>query len=120
MSDCDVICNVDFRDMIRDHIASGADMTLAVKRMELTAERARTGIILRSDENGRVSDCLIHPTNYTGEGDVSLNLFVLRKNYLRHIVRDAVAHGYGSMTRDVLLRNMDVACRELRMWHLLC
>lgn len=31
LSDCDVICNIDFNDMIEDHIKYGADMTIAVK-----------------------------------------------------------------------------------------
>ena len=105
MSDCDVICNVDLNDLIRDHIASGADMTIAVKHMSLTPERARISVLYESDEEGHVTDALPYPANFSGEADVSLNIVVMRRDYLQQIVVDAIAHDYTSMTRDVILRN---------------
>ena len=105
MSDCDVICNVDLNDLIRDHIASGADMTIAVKHMSLTPERARISVLYESDKEGHVTDALPYPANFSGEADVSLNIVVMRRDYLQQIVVDAIAHDYTSMTRDVILRN---------------
>ena len=56
MSDCNVICNVDFKTMIDDHIKNGADMTIAVKRMYVTPEMAKTNEIIYSDVTGRITD----------------------------------------------------------------
>jgi len=106
MSDSDVICNVDLRDILSDHIASGADMTVAVKHMALTPERAAIHVILSSAENGRITDVVPYPENFTGEADVSLNIIVMRREYLQSIVADAIAHGYTSLTRDVIMRQM--------------
>ncbi len=115
MSDCDVICNVDLNDLIRDHIASGADMTLAVKHMTLTPERARISILYESDENGRITDGLPYPADFSGEADVSLNIVVMSRTYLQQIVLDAIAHDYTSMTRDVILRQREH--RNFRVYH---
>ena len=41
MADCDVICNIDIDDMIKAHIASGAEMTFAVHKKALTKENAK-------------------------------------------------------------------------------
>ena len=106
LSDCDVICNVDFNDIINDHIKYGADMTIAVKRMPLTQKQASTAVIYESDEDGRITDILAYPTNFTGEADVSLNIVVMRTDYLHKILLDAVAHGYTSLTRDIIFRNL--------------
>lgn len=105
LSDCDVICNVDFNDIIDYHIKTHADITVAVKTMDLTPEQARINVLYSSDEDGRITDILSYPTNFSGKADVSLNIVVMNTKYLQEIVLDAVAHNYISMTRDVMVRN---------------
>jgi len=105
MSDSDLICNMDFSDIVRAHIKSRADITVAVKRMHLTQERAGISVIIRSDESGRIEDVLRYPANFHGEVDVSMNIAVMKREYLWEIVRDSTAHNYTSLTADVLYRN---------------
>jgi glucose-1-phosphate adenylyltransferase len=106
MSDCNVICNIDLNDMIKDHIDSGADVTMAVKRMELTPAFAKENTLVFSSREGRITDLLPYPTNFFGSADVNLNILVINRQYLQEITRDAVAHGYTSMTRDVFVKNL--------------
>ncbi len=114
LSDCDVICNIDLNDMINDHIANNADITMAVKRVLLTKETCRRNVIVDSDESGRIMDVSAYPTNVTGYRDVNLNIVVINREYLQSIVLDAVAHGYTSFNRDVLSRN--AARRNYRIY----
>ncbi len=106
MSDCNVICNIDLKDMIAAHVASGADVTMAVKRMELTPAFAKENTVVFSNGEGRITDLLPYPTNFSGSADVNLNIIVINRKYLQEITRDAVAHGYTSMTRDVFIKNL--------------
>ena len=106
LSDCDVICNVDFSDMLEYHRKTGADMTLAVKRVTLTKETAKLNALYKSDEDGRLTDVQIYPTDFEGEADIALNMVVMKTSYLRQIVADAVAHNYSSMTKDIIIRNI--------------
>ena len=107
MSDCDVICNINFKAIIEDHIKNKADITVAVKTMPLTEEQAAANVLFASDETGRITDVLPYPKNYSGDADVSLNIVVMRTDYLLHMVQDAIAHDYNSMTRDFINRYKD-------------
>ena len=106
MSDCDVICNIDLNDIINDHIAHGADMTIAVKRVNLTPEQARISTLLTANDNGDITDIMSYPTDFSGEADVSLNILVMSSSYLKTMVLDAIAHNYVSMNRDIIGRNI--------------
>ena len=107
MSDCDVICNINFKAIIEDHIKNKADITMAVKTMTLTEGQAAANVLFASDESGRITDVLPYPKNFTGEADVALNIVVMRTDYLLHMVQDAIAHDYNSMTRDFINRYKD-------------
>ena len=107
MSDCDVICNINFKAIIEDHIKNKADITMAVKTMNLTEEQAAANVLFASDESGRITDVLPYPKNFAGEADVSLNIVVMRTDYLLQMVQDAIAHDYNSMTRDFINRYKD-------------
>ena len=106
LSDCDVICNVDFSDMIEYHRRTGADMTLAVKRVSLTRETAKYNTIYRSDDDGKITDVELYPTDFEGEADIALNMLVMKTSYLQQIVADSIAHNYSSMTKDIIARNI--------------
>jgi glucose-1-phosphate adenylyltransferase len=56
LSDCDVICNIDLNDMIRNHIENNADITMAVKKVNLDKHRAKLNVLIDSDENGKITD----------------------------------------------------------------
>ena len=106
LSDCDVICNVDLNDIIDYHIRTDADITVAVKSMDLKPEQARINVLYESDPEGRITDILSYPTNFEGKADVALNIVVMNTAYLQEVVLDAVAHNYVSMTRDIMSRNL--------------
>lgn len=106
LSDCDVICNIDLNDMINYHIANNADITMAVKRVNLTKEQANINVLVDSDENGVITDVQAYPTNFAGEADINLNIMVMSRQYLQEIVVDSIAHNYTSLTKDVILRGI--------------
>lgn len=107
LSDCDVICNIDLRDMLAFHEKNGASITIATKKMNLTKESASKNVIIRSDEDSRVKDLLIYPNDIQGEHDISLNIMVMKREFLLNIISDSAAHGYTSFNSDVLLRNIN-------------
>ena len=106
MSDCDVICNIDLNDIIEYHAKTGADMTLAVKKMPLTEEQARNNIIIYSNGEGRITDILTYPDSFSGDAEISLNMIVMRTDYLQKMKHDSIAHGWTSLTRDVIAKNV--------------
>ena len=107
LSDCDVICNIDLNDMIKNHIDNNADITIAVKKVALTKEKAKINVLVESDKNGRIIDVKAGPTSFEGEADINLNIMVMKRQYLQEIVLDAIAHNYTSLTKDIILKNLD-------------
>lgn len=106
MSDCDVICNVDFNEIIKFHKESGAEITMAVKSVDLDEKSAESSTVYYSDDNGFITDVLTFPKKFSGRADVGLNITVINTKYLQQIVLDAIAHGYTSLTKDIILRNI--------------
>ena len=104
LSDCDVICNVDFNDMIRYHQETGANMTIAVKRVQLNRSNCATSVVFNSDEDGRIKEVIAYPTDYEGQADISLNMIVMKTSDLQQMVVEAQTRGYSSLTRDVIAR----------------
>lgn len=109
LSDCDTVCNIDFRDVIDYHIENHADITIVAKNTYLTAEEASGSTIVETDENGRVVDLLYRPANFEGNFNLCLNIFVLKREYLVNILLESIARGYHSLTQDIIVRNKDTA-----------
>ncbi|MBE6677523.1 MAG: glucose-1-phosphate adenylyltransferase subunit GlgD [Ruminococcaceae bacterium] len=106
LSDCDIICNIDLSEMINAHIASGADMTMAVKRMYITHDVKNVEIV-ESDAEGRITDISEANGIVTGYRDVNLNIIVMHRKYLVNLIMDATAHGYDSFTKDIVAKNLE-------------
>lgn len=105
LSDCDVICNIDLEDVLRDHIAHNADMTMVVKRLPVITDEEKSRVIFESDSEGRITDCNVRPQPGLREQNVGLNIWVITRTYLQRVVQDAIAHGYTSFTHDIVARN---------------
>lgn len=106
LSDCDVICNIDLGKMINEHIATGADITMAIKRVYLTPAVKNVDVV-ESDADGRITDIAECGGIVSGYRDVNLNIMIMRRKYLENVILDASAHGYSSFTKDVIGRNIE-------------
>lgn len=107
-SDCDVICNIDLNEMINDHVKNNADITFAVKTVELTEAEAEKNLIMTSDETGRLVEFAAYPKRgVSGKKDIHLNIFVANTRYIQNVVNDAIAHAHKSFNHDVIAPNLN-------------
>lgn len=106
MSDCDTILNVDLADVLRDHVSSGAFLTVVTKRVNATKEAFQRDVnVFNIDRENRITDLSIFRPQ-RGNIDVSTNIFVIGRNDLLNIVSDSIAHGYSSFYRDVIAKQL--------------
>lgn len=105
LTDCDCILNLDVRDLIEKHAASGADVTFVTKKEFLNEERAATRTFFKT-ENGRIRQCYSNTKRISGEFDVSLNVFVLKTRLLYNLLIDAMSRDFKSFMTDVVSRNL--------------
>lgn len=115
IADSDAIFNIDLSDMITQHKESGADLTFAVKRMNLVGNESEKYNLYDSDENGNLTEVASHPQNIEGERDVSMNLWIANRTFLLSAIQDAAAHGYDSLTKGIVARYMGRA--QMKVYH---
>ncbi len=107
LSDCDVICNIDIDDMIKQHIANKADITFATKTVNTSDHNlSRRVRVVETDERGQVLN-VENFTDQEGEIAVSTNLFVMKRTLLYSLVVDAQSKCYTDFYHDIISRNLD-------------
>ncbi len=101
MSDCDVVTSMDFNPIIEQHIETGADITVVYASDVIDLEDARRSTIFGIGSDGRVNDVLINPS-ISGAANVSLNTFILSKEFLKNLILEGAAKGLYSFEEDIL------------------
>lgn len=106
MADANMAVNFDFNALLAEHIATGADVTIAYNRQPLP-ESALSSSDVQKDlyyafeiDEGRVTDIHVNPVE--GEHNLSMNYFVLERELLIRLVQEAYSHGLPHFVRDVL------------------
>ncbi len=101
LSDSGMLCAIDFRDVIADHVASGADVTVVVKD-GISDGKKPLDLGLKLDEDGKVRDVVVG-LSAKKEYSASVGVFVIRREKLVELVEDAVAHDRYHFERDIVL-----------------
>lgn len=112
MSDANIAVNFDFGAMLNAHIASGADVTIAYKEMEIPEGMKQINTI-NSDlyytfgiEDGRVTDVRIRPQD-DGVQNLSMNIYLIEREHLIKMINEAFVRGNVYFERDVLATQLD-------------
>ena len=100
MSDCNAVCNLDYLKILQAHTASGADITVACRRGAAPGLRSMR---LRLEESGRAAEISVSGEP-AGDALYSLNIFVLRKELLERLAREANSQSLGDY--EILQRNV--------------
>ncbi len=102
LSDCNVVCNLDYEKIIDEHIKSGADITIAYKR----GVAPKLGDTMSFElDNERITKVIV---GGTGDAAVnySLNIMAVSRVLLERLINDAMGQGYESFERDVIGKNV--------------
>ena len=106
MADTNLAVNFDFSDMIAEHIATGADVSIAYQECALP-ESALSSSNVDKDlyysfdiTDGRITD--IHVNATEGVQNLSMNYFVIERELLIKLIQEAFRHGLPHFVRDVL------------------
>lgn len=86
-------------------MASGADVTMVYNRAPIPEGARSDNYTIRIDEDGRVSEILSNDYRL-GEQNLSMNIYVIDRESLIHLVHDAAVRGLVYFERDILARNL--------------
>lgn len=104
LSDCDVVCNIDYTDVLAFHLKNDADITI-IYRSGKVPENMSEPSIYTIDPDGRVRDLLIDP-RVDGECNFGLSMLLIRRELLMQLVADCVSRNLYNFKRDLLQRNV--------------
>lgn len=101
-ADCNVVCNLDYSQIIDGHIESGADITIAYKR----GIRPNLKNLMTFEFDGDRIVKVETPATSEEAVDYSLNIIIMKRILLERLVDSAIALGHGSFERDLIGRNL--------------
>ena len=104
MADCNVVCNLDYTEIIEGHKASGADITVAYKRG--IAPRLSHVMTLDLGEDAKINAIKVGETSDSA-CDYSLNIIVMSRVLLERLLRSAQIMGAKNFERDILAANVN-------------
>ena len=110
LTDSDLVVNLPLDDVLRDHIASGADMTAVCTSLP----GPESDTYFQLDNSGRIVD-VAHDV-FTPEGFRCLNIFVLRRDLLIQLVTDCMAHNQYSFRHNILQDRKDALHFRAYVW----
>jgi glucose-1-phosphate adenylyltransferase len=105
LSDCDMIYNINFKDVIKYHEEKNSDITAVYTRMSIDEKSSVHEITYEFDKNGRATDVLAYPV-INGIHNVGLNAWVVDKDFLESLIREAIAKNYKNFSHDVLVKRV--------------
>lgn len=101
MSDSNIVVNMDIKPIVDFHDKNGADITCVYGKGVYSAERASAQTILCVNEENVVYDVLARPA-MSGEMNVALNVYVMRRTFLEDIIRESLCRSLYSFETDIL------------------
>ena len=107
MSDANIAINYDFNALLAAHQASGADVTVAYQKVEIPEGRKNDNYTLTVDADGRVTELLFNDYR-PGKQNLDLDIYVMERQTLIKLVKDATARGLIYFERDILAHNVNI------------
>ena len=106
LSDACIAMNFDFNKLIEEHVKSGADVTMVYNRAEIP-EGARNDNYTVQIKDGRVTELLSNDYR-PGVQNLAMNIYIIERESLIQLVRDASIRGMVYFERDILARNLNL------------
>ncbi|MDF1509104.1 glucose-1-phosphate adenylyltransferase subunit GlgD [Robertmurraya sp. DFI.2.37] len=93
LSDCDVVGNISYADLLHNHIAQNADVSVLYKRSSEYVCWKGMRALLELDENERI--VTVKDSSKAKKGDaLFLGTIILQKDFLKRHILKAVHYGY--------------------------
>ena len=112
--DSTVICNIDFRPAIHQHMKSGCDVTIIAKKEPETPRRKRP-LVMKVNSRGRVTDMMID-THVRPDSYVGMGMFIFSRRHLVETLEETYSKGLAHLERDYLQRKFNERAIKLSVY----
>lgn len=101
LTDTNIICSIDYREMLKRHIESDAQISIITKREEISGLGDSCDLVVRSDTNGRVKDVLMH-YGIPGIENAGIGMYILKRTFLIELLRKSHSYNLVDFERDII------------------
>ncbi len=106
MCDANLAINFDFKKLISKHNKSGADVTIVYQKTEIPKGIKNHNYTIVTSEEDRVKEILFNDYR-DGVQNLCMNIYILNREALIRMVRNATMRGLVYFERDILAHNLD-------------
>ena len=106
LSDCACVCSVDYRQVLAQHIRTGADMTILYKPQPTQAQTLHSSVFLSMEEDRRVKELRVRPMAGCAEA-MGLDMYIINRQVLVSLVQDLASRNLFDFEKDFLQANLD-------------
>ena len=109
LADCDFICNIDLNEVLEDHKAKNAEMTIVTRTLKAKEAKPTEGVAkITVDENGWATDVVAYRGDEE-QKDISTNIMIFNRLFLLSIINDAISHGYKQFYQEVIAGRLNAS-----------
>ena len=106
LCDCFNICNIDYKDVIKEHKENGADITCVYREHNVTFDDYMPIVTFDVDKSKRITKYDIK-RNFFGPALVSTETWVMKRTLLIDLVKGAIKDELRSFNREILSKRVD-------------
>lgn len=105
LANSDNLYSMDLNALINQHVANGADMTVAYRQEKVEKNSGSSLHAYETDADGRITAIVTNPV--AGKQQVGMHLMVFNKSLLLEIINEAASYGLTNLHRDILQKRTD-------------
>lgn len=106
MSDSDMVCSIDFNNVMKFHLENEADITMIYAERTNKFINGSNNIILTTNDNNRVTGMSFDP-RIQGQVKLYTNIMLIKRTLLINLVTTAIAHGLKHFSEQVLAAHVE-------------
>lgn len=103
LADPNIICNIDFQDMLEFHEKNNADFTVAYTRRRALPD----DIEMEIDKKNRAYSSLYHKYGTDYECNTLVKITILHKKILKDMILEGTSHGWEDLVKDYISKNFN-------------
>ncbi|WP_411681917.1 glucose-1-phosphate adenylyltransferase subunit GlgD [Clostridium thailandense] len=101
-----MICNIDFKDILKKHIESNCDVTMVYKKVSNADESFVDCDVLNIDEKGKILSVGKNIGNRKN-ANVGMGIYIMKKEFLIHIINECVGTGRYRKVKSYIYNSLD-------------
>ena len=105
LSDCDVVCNINYQKVISSHIKNNADITIIYRR-GIIPQKISEPIVLSLETDGRVKNIYIDP-KIDSDCSYGMNMLLMKRKLLIQLLAECISKNEVNFKRDLIQKNVD-------------